>query len=191
MKIDPKLNIVIPVDVEGKTFHVYSSPISIEVFKAYHLPIAKTFSALYNEGLHFTAGPRVAAMILEDKSRALGLWDGPAGVEMGLMNEIRRLTSVLLPSDKGWVNYPLQDVVDRNLMSPEDVSEVENILTFFIVTSAMHRKAELGAILNGAAKLWDAQITSSGCSEFAASLPKLTVTANSAVKTTAGLSVPS
>lgn len=191
MKIDPKLNIVIPVDIDANTvYHVYSSPISREVFQNYHMVIAKTFGAIYNEGLHFMAGPRVAAMILRTKAEEMGIWDGPNGVNMGLMNEIRRLTRVLMPSEKGWQEVLLQDVVDGQLMTEDDVSEVENALTFFIVTSAMHRRAALEPILNGAAKLWDAQITSSKCSEFAASLPKWTETVNSG-GTTAGLSLPS
>jgi hypothetical protein len=57
------------------------------------------------------SGPRVAAMILKDKAIELGVWDGPEGVERGLIQEIRRLANVFVPTDKGWETIPINEAV--------------------------------------------------------------------------------
>lgn len=214
MRINAQLNLVLPLDVEGapqaevplfqdgkpvivdgkpvtrletQPYYVYAPPLSVEVFQRYWLVYSKTFAKIYNEGLHVTAGPRIAALAMRDIAQSLGLWEGEEGVEHGVMDQIRRVSTILIPTpDKGWQKVPLQDAVDSEFISKGDVSEVENILTFFIVISAMHRTGERRPILEGAARLWDAQITSSDCSAFLASLPKLTVTANSGVRIVAG-----
>lgn len=202
MKINQHLKIVIPLDIEGapkakvggedvvQPYYVYSAPLSPQVFRRYWLTFSKTFAKIMNEGLHVTAGPRIAAMAMRDTASELGVLDGLDGVEHGVFDEIKRTSVIVMPTDKGWQQIPLHDAIAGKLLSEEDVSEVENILCFFTVSSAMLRSAERFPILEGAARLWDAQIISSSCSEFIASLPKLTVIASSGVKTAAGLSVP-
>lgn len=184
-KITPHLNIVVPLDVEtadGKkaVHYVYSQPLPSEVFRAYWMVYSKTFAQIYAEGLHMLAGPRIAAHALRDNAAKMGMTDE---VELGVFAQMRRLSYFVLPQEgRGWTQIMLDDAVRGKLISQEDFEEVENILTFFIVTSAMHRGQERRVILEGAARLWDAQITSSGCSEFIASLPKLTETVSSGVK---------
>lgn len=202
LKINQHLNLVLPLEVDGtpeaevpvqengqtvlkkvrQPFYVHSSPLPREVFERYWLVFSQTFAKIYNEGLHMTAGPRIAAMAMRDIARGHGMLDGPEGVEHGVLDEMRRTSYVMMPTQKGWEQVMLQDAVAANLISADDYSEVENILAFFIVISAMHRSQERGPILEGAARLWGAQIISSNCSAFAASLPKLIVTANSGVK---------
>jgi hypothetical protein len=178
MKIDRHLNLVLPVDTDTGTVYVHSTPISREVFERYYLPISKTFAAIYQEGLAALAGPRVAALILRDVAEATrgkngqaNAWDGPEGVENGLMNEVRRLTNVVMPGASGWETVPFDDVRRKGMMSPDDLAEVEGALTFFIVCSAMHRKEILPDFLNGMASLWGASIVSSNCTDYARSLP--------------------
>ncbi len=183
-KITPHLNLVIPLDVEvggQKAVHyIYSQPLPAAVFKIYWKVYSKTFAEIYTEGLHMLAGPRVAAHAMRENAARLGQSEE---IEQGVFAEMRRLSYLVFPQEgKGWTQIMLDDAVRSNLISAEDFEEVENILTFFIVTSAMHRAQERRVILEGAAKLWDAQITSSACSEYIASLPKLTVTVNSGVK---------
>lgn len=171
MRIDERLNLIIPIDYANGTAYAHAMPISREVFETHFFILSKTFAAIYAEGLNHIAGPRVAALLLKRIAIAAKIWDGPGGVEQSLMAEIRRLTSVILPSTSGWETVPYHEVVERGLISADDISEVENALTFFIVASAMHRRKELLTILSGAARIWDAQISSLSITAFAASLP--------------------
>jgi len=179
MKIDRKLNLVIPIDREdGSRLYVHSSPISMAVFESYYLVMAKTFSSIYNEGLGVTAGPRIAALVLKRVADNMGVWEGETGVRNGLVNEMRRLTNVITPSENGWQTIPFKEAIDRGLIDEDEVSEVENALTFFTVAYRLHRKVEREAILNGASRLWGGQIESQDSTEFMRSLPTLTPTAN-------------
>jgi hypothetical protein len=180
MRINKALNLVIPVDRDdGSTIYVHATPIEPEVFDRYFLVISKTFAAIYSEGLGPIAGPRVAAKLLKKVAIDAGQWDGPEGVEVGLVNEIHRLANVLVPSPNGWQTVPYHDAYSQKLIDAEDLSEISNALAFFTVAFSMHRREERRSILEGASKIWGSQITSSNCSEFASSLPKLTATANS------------
>lgn len=178
MRIDRRLNFVIPIDQDGKTLYVHAMPISREVFERYAIVIAKTFAAIYNEGLGILAGPRVAAHVLKKIAVASGEWDGDGGVARGLMAEIRRLANVLLPGPKGWETVPLEDAIRREMIDPDDASEVENAIVFFCVASSMHKRAELKVVLDGASKFWGARVESLNCTEFAASLPMSTAGAS-------------
>lgn len=179
-KIDKNLRLVIPVDVDSAVYHIHAEAISRETFERYFLVLSKTFAAIYNEGLGVTAGPRVAALMLKKVAEETGTWDGPAGVSNGLMAEIRRLCNVAVPGPNGgWETVPFQEAIDRDIFEPEDVSEVENGIVFFIVASATHRRDERKDILEGAAKLWGGHITSSSYTDFLASLKTSTPVDNS------------
>lgn len=196
--IDEKLNYVVPIDTEAGTVYVHSTPISREVFERNFLLVSKTFARLYNEQLGATAAPRVAKMMCRQVAIEMNgtepdgtpLDAGPGTNSFNsLMMEIRRLSNVVAQGSSGWETYPLQEAVDRKSMSESDLSEVENVLVFFTLASAMHRKSVLRDILDGAAKLWDAQITSSNSTDFAASLRTSTAAATSG-KTAEGSSGP-
>ncbi len=179
MRINRKLNIVFPIDTEAGTVYVHSTPISREVFEKYFLVIAKTFSAIYREGLEVMSGPRVAAMMLKRVATSMNEWDGADGVENGLIAEMHRLSNFVMPSDSGWTTIPFQDALNRKLLDPDDLSEAEGVLCFFTLAASMHRPADLTAVLNGMTSLWGAQTTSLNCTEYARSLPISTVTDSS------------
>jgi hypothetical protein len=170
MKIDKALNLVIPLE----SGWVHATPISYAIFEKYFLPISKAFARVYAEGLGSLAGPRVAYMILKQVSIEDGLWGGPEGVEKGLMNEIYRLTNVMLPSDNGWNTLPMYEATRQNLLNDSEVSEVTNALVFFTLASVMHRTPEKVKALAGMTKFWDGQTTSLDCTAYKASLPTLT-----------------
>lgn len=191
MRIDRKLNLVIPlydaevvrmdektgkplIGADGKavTFlpvrmHVHSTPISREVFEANFLLISKTFAAIYNGGLGFTVGPRVAALQLAKTAAD----SGEPESALALMNEVRRLSNVIAPGPQGWTAVPLQTVLDEKLIDGDERSEVENAIVFFTVASAVHRKTEIASVLEGACQLWGGRTESLNSTEFAASLP--------------------
>ncbi len=170
MKIDRKLNLVVPVDRHSGKLYVHSTPISSETFETYALVLAKTFSSIYSEGLGSIAGPRVAAIQLKRIALSIDEWEGPEGVENGLLQEIIRLSNVVVPDEKGWQTLPLHDALSKDLIEGDDFSEVMNALVFFTLVSSMHRRNQIATILKGIGPLWDTQTTSLSSTEFAASL---------------------
>jgi hypothetical protein len=176
MRLNEKLNLVVPVyDGNDKiSAYVHSTPISREAFEESFVLISKTFSAIHGEGLGSIAGPRVASLILREVAKRN---DDEAGA-LTLMNEIRRLTNVLVSGPRGWTMMPFQDAVDAKTLDPDDLSEVENAIVFFTVYSAMHRRQTLKDLLTGAARMWGAQVSLLTPTAFAASLPTSTETVN-------------
>lgn len=189
MKINKALNLVIPVQRDDGEVFVHAMPISREVFERYFLVISKTFARIYGEGLNLIAGPRIAGLMLKQVATEMGVWDGADGIEIGLMSEIRRLANVVLPGVKGWETIPLQEALDKKYFDADDVSEIEGAIVFFILVSAMHKKAEIQDFMSGIEHLWGTRSELSNCTAFAASLPISTATETLAP--TAASSVPS
>jgi hypothetical protein len=188
-RISKELYLVVPVVAEdGNTIYVHGTPISRAVFETNYLVLARTFTALYSQGLGELSGPRVAAMVLRDVAKDLGTWEGQTGVEKGLMAEIKRLANVIVPGRADGA-VPLVDAISQGLLDEDDASEVENALVYFTVASRMHKKTDREALLRGAATLWHAQISSLRCTEYSASLQTSTVTESSG-ETVAASSVP-
>lgn len=181
LKIDKALNLIVPVETDAGTIYIHSTPIGREVFERFFLVISKTFSALYSEGLSAVAGPRVAALMLKRLAIEAGIWEGDAGVENGLMAEIRRLSNVAIPTPAGWATVPLYDAVNRGHMTQEDVQEAEGCIVFFICISAMHKRKEVPMFLDGMCELWGTATTYLNCTEHAASLSTSTETETSAL----------
>lgn len=181
MKIDKRLNLVIPVETESGTLYVHSSPLMTQTFEAYYLVLARAFSEIYRGGLGWQTGPRVAMMIIRDVAKGMN----PAGttgfsddVELGLIGEMKRLTNVAVLGPAGWANIPYTEATAKGLITQEDASEVENAVAFFIVASSLNKRSEVPTIVTSAAKLWGGLTTSLNCTEYAASLPTSTEAAN-------------
>lgn len=182
MKLDKKLNLVIPVEREGgQMIYVHSTPISRAVFEANYLPLAKTFTEIYSHGPHFSigSGPRVAALMLRDAvTEGIADEEGRraalAQIEGTLLAEIRRLSNVICPGEKGWETIPLQEALTRKLFDPDEAAEVENILVFFTSISSMAKGGELRRVLEAVSNAWSLQTVSSNCTGFASSLPTST-----------------
>jgi len=184
IKIDRRLNLVIPIDgPDGKpAAYVHSTPISLEAFEANSIVIAASFSVVFADGLGDVSGPRVAATVIREQAQRLGRWEGPNGVHNSLMNEIRRLSSFLSPGARGWETIPYQEAVDKDLIGEWERSEVENALCFFTLASCMHRRANLDASLAGMSALWDASITSLSATDFGHSMKTSIVAGNTGEK---------
>lgn len=200
MQINRDLNLVIPIEQDGgATAYVYSIPISVSVFERYYMVFARAFNMIYTGGLGITSGPRVAAMIVKDTAKTLGVWDGPEGVERGLIQEIRRLTSVLVLTEKGWGPIPLHEAIANGSLNDRDASEVENAIVFFTVSWHMNRwedrkkgTEDKPSMLESAMKIWGGRLESSSYSEFCASL-RISMAAETSQppETTPQLQVPS
>lgn len=183
MKIDRKLNLVLPI-IDGVTkdekgvehdsivAYVHATPISKEVFEKYFLVLSKVHARILSEGLGWAAGPRVAALMLEKIAKEDGIWEGEDGVSRGLLGEIVRLSNVFMPmAAGGWDMIPLQLAIGQNLLSPDDIGEVKSIIVFFTVASWLYPKAVRDKILTEAVALSGGRTESSSCTEFSASLP--------------------
>lgn len=190
MRIDKKLNLVIPVNYEkGGKVYVHSTPISRDVFEQYFLVISKTFSALYAHGLSAIAGPRISYLMLKKTAEDLGMWDGPAGVKIGLLNEIFRLTNVAMPGKDGWKSLPLHTVIAKEILDEDTIAEIEGQLVFFTCISTMHKREDIPTFLEPIG-LWGSETTSSDCTELVNSLKTLTEEGNTG-ETAITSSVPS
>lgn len=179
MKIDRKLNLVIPIEREDNTtLWIYASPVRKEVFDTYFLVLARTFSMLSRNGLDPRSGPSVAARMLKDvaintpRYADVNWWDGDDGVggKAGLLAEIVRLANCLVGTDAGWQTIPLQEALDKGLISDDEKSEVINFLAFFTVSSLVAPRADRPILVNGMAVIYRLETTFSSFTEWANSL---------------------
>lgn len=182
MKISRALNLVVPVDRDdGSTIYIHAMPISAEVFDEHYKIIARASAEMWALGFGPTTGPRIAAKELRDAAKMLGREQD----YQKLTNEIVRLASAIVPTDMGYEAKPLYAALQADFISKEDYAEVENILSFFIVLSAMQPRKTLPELLKDTAALWEGQIISLSATEFASSLKTSTV-AESSGETVAG-----
>jgi hypothetical protein len=180
--LNRKLNLVLSVETENGPVHVHSSPIAREIFEDNYLVISRAFTAVYTNGLGPVTGPRVAALLLKDEAKKLGIWDR---TQQSLIAEVYRLTNVIAPSDSGWESMPFDVARKRGILNPDDAAEVENCLVYFTCASSVHLRAELTVALEGLSTLWGAQTTLSNCTEYMRSLPISTQEENSGENATA------
>lgn len=177
MEIDKKtLNLVVPVSTDNGTAYIHSTPIRREVFREHFLVLSKTLNSMYAEGVSQVTGPRIAALMLEKISKEDGIWetDGAIiGVKDSLINEIRRLSNVILSTSEGWKTIPLMDAVNQGKLEIEDVEEAEGFIVFFTCISRIHKRKEVLTFLGPMAKLWNTQSTLLNVTEYIASLPTL------------------
>jgi hypothetical protein len=191
MKISKTLHLVIPIETEAGELFAHSTPIMPETFKFYARVMATAFKEIYVDGPGLLGGPRIAAFILEEVAKRMGMWDGDTGVQVGLIGEINRRTNIMVPSPKGWMMVPLEDAVRDGTIDSQDASEVENAICFFTLASSMHRRSELLPIMEQVSRIWGGRMESLTCSEFMNSLPTSKGIVSSTAKSAEGLSVPS
>ena len=171
MRINKALNLVLPIELDdGGMTYVHSTPVSREVFTQYFLPMSKAFAAIFGQGLGAIAGPRIAYLMLEKTSEDMGVWKGPSGVYNGLVNEMIRLSNVMLPDEKGWKSLPLQIVIDKGMLNPDEVAETLGTICFFILCSAINKKDQIEGIMEAVGGLWGSAITSLNSTEYMNSL---------------------
>lgn len=169
LSINDKLHLVIPIvdDNDSVTGYVHSAPISREVFEAHFELVAATFTAIFGGGHNILGGPRIAALMLRKVSEKSSSDPGEA---LDLMNEIRRLTNVIIRGPQGWTSSSFQDAVDHRELSDDDIAEVTNAIVFFTVTSAMQPKKRLKSMMGLVSEVWGARTSYSDCTAFIASL---------------------
>lgn len=188
MKIDRKLNLIIPVEQDdGSTVYVHCAPISRDVFERYFQSISRTYASMYANDT-MLVGMRIASLTLKRLAMESGQWEGPIGVQMGLVEEIRRLSNVLTPAAKGgWETIPLMEAKARGFLSDDDIAEVDNAATFFTVVWSVQTKAIREAALTGACALWNAQVSLLNVTEYGHSLKTQTTEETTGPQTRASI----
>ena len=179
-----------PVMVQPVVAYVHSTPIAGEVLEKYALILNQTFAGVFNLGLGVAAGPSAAMRLLKKIATDSESWEGEGGVERGLVEEIRRLTNVVVPAEKGWHVLPLEQATAQKKIDAEDKAEVEAAIVFFIAVSATLHRAQRKPMLEAAAALWDARISSLNATAFASSLGTSTAIASSGEAASASATAP-
>ena len=182
---------VAAMDEEKPIFWVHSMPISVDLYDRYWRVIAKAMNQLRVDGLARN-GPRYGFNALRDAANELGDWDGPNGVEAGLLGEVKRLTNVVVPAAAGggWSTLPLEIAVAQNIVKPGDYREVMQAIVFFICNSAEAPPRARKPILTFLFSPFGAEITSLNSTEFAGSLRTSSPVENSGEGMTAAVERP-
>jgi hypothetical protein len=187
-RINEKLNLVVEIENDnGETLYVHSTPIMKETFKKYYLILTKAFNQFYSNEIGVFGAPRVAAMVIEEKAKVDGIWDD---VKNGLINEIHRLTNVVVLTQSGWQIIPLEVALQQKLISEDDFDLIENFLCFFTVVSTLHLQKELRPIMNIVSSMWGPRVEPLNVTEFKNGLQTLTQTENTVESPTLS-SIPS
>lgn len=194
IRIDEQLNLVLPIDrSDGAVIWLHAAPISREVFQQHWLVLSKTFMGMVAHEL--TGLPQLCGNMLRQMAESLNVWDGPAGVSMTLLPEIRRLANVVVPGGtngaSGWQPMPLDEAVRRKMVDPEDADQIEGVLIFFSAAWRLLPRKDRATRTAGAVSVLDASIRSQPLSDFVASLPTLTETASTGATPPAPSSPPS
>jgi hypothetical protein len=168
MRLDRALNIVLSIQTEaGDHIYVHSTPLSREVFRRYFVVIGKTFAELFSGGFSVIAGPGLAYLMLEKVALEMGEWEGPEGVQNGLVNELIRLSSVMIATkDEGWKSQPLHTAIQRKLLGADEIDEVLSELVFFMCVHSVNKRESAAGIMRNAHSLWLSQATHLGSTEF-------------------------
>lgn len=190
MEITKDLNLAFPirwsekVDKDGNpvpSVWAFHTPISRAVFEANYRVIANTQIALAGKG---RIGFRIATLALKDAARAdareFGI-DSDAGAA-ALLAEIKRLTTVMAPSESGYRAVDIDRAIANDVIDEEDWEEAQSTLVFFTCAYAICPRAARESVAAALALVMRGSITSSSPSAFAASLaPSTTGETSSAV----------
>jgi hypothetical protein len=170
ISINRKLNLVLPMEIdEHHKIYFHSMPIGKEVFEANYMLMTRTLANLYANGVGPSMAPRIARLALRDAAKEI---DDQTDISQNLMNEIERLTNVIMPSTNGggWTTLPYFEVKNRKLVDEQILMEVENAIVYFIVASALHLRSELQMAYQGLTGIWKAETTLLGSMEYMRSL---------------------
>lgn len=136
MRIDEKLNLVVPVrgdDEEPRCF-AFHVPISREVFETHFRALSLMHAEIVGrDSSYMGAGIRCASLIFRDISASEAAKRGPQGADRSaaLLGEIKRLTTILAPQDRHWETMPVDVAISAGQLSADEWSEVESALVFF------------------------------------------------------------
>lgn len=192
MRIDKRLRLVLEVERDdGSLVHVHHEPVANDLLERHYLFLSQALIRLYEAGMAPQAAVRLTHRSMQELLAPPPHVDPTKpppesrfkGVEQSLLAEMWRLTNLLVPSERGWVEVPFYDAMQESSdhLSHKDVEEVKNYIAYFTAASWFHNRREskgLHALLAEAGGL----TTSSTFTEYKNSLPTLKPAANSGVK---------
>ena len=177
MKISPDMNFVVPLYHGDDIYaYVHARPISAAAFELNYRLLIRTYNTMLNEG---PVAARMGHLFLKDAAAALAPDGDGSAISTLLLNEIGRMSSVILATKTGWQAIPLQQALDSKLLDPEDAIEAANASLFFIVVWHVSPKQTRDGLLKTATELWGAARSPLQPTEWIASLPTSTATAPS------------
>lgn len=177
MKIDRNLNLVMPIQTaKNGVVHIHSVSISRAVFEQFYLELGKVFSQCFdsvNQAHLVLSAPQLAYPALKSIATKAGNWDGTGGVKFGLVNEIIRLTNILVSGEKGWESIPFDTAVKRGVLDEDDEAELLSSLVFFIAISKVAPKDLKNSFLEMAGALRNWVLSSLDATGYMNGLPTL------------------
>jgi len=186
LKIDRNLSLVMQVQTdENGTIYIHSTSISRSVFEQFYLELGKVFSQCFDgiSQAHLAlSAPQLAYAALKSIATKAGNWEGAGGVKFGLVNEIIRLTNVIVSTEKGWETIPFDVAVKREVLSEDEEAEVLSSLVFFTAISKVAPKDLKNSFLEMAGALRNWELTSLDCTGYQNGLPTLTKTESTGKK---------
>jgi len=175
MRINRKLNLVMQLETaEQGVIHIHSVSISREIFEQFYLELGKVFSQCFdanNKAEHLAlSAPQLAYPALKSIAKQAGNWDSAGGVKLGLVNEIIRLTNIMITGDNGWETIPLDTAIKRGIIDEDEESEILSSLVFFTAISKVAPKDLKNSFLEMAGSLRGWVLTSSDITEYQSGL---------------------
>jgi len=175
VKIDRNLNLVMQVQTgKNGVMYIHSASIGRSVFEQFYLELGKVFSQCFdsvNQAHLALSAPQLAYPALKSIATKAGNWDGVGGVKFGLINEIIRLTNVLIATEKGWETLPFDVAVKREILDEDEEAEVLSSLVFFTAISKVAPKDLKNSFLEMAGALRNWELSSLDSTEYMNGLP--------------------
>lgn len=157
--------------------YIHSTSISRSVFEQFYLELGKVFSQCFdsiNQAHLALSAPQLAYPALKSLAIQAGNWEGAGGVQFGLVNEIKRLTNVMVSGEKGWESIPFDTAVKREVLNEDEEMEALSSLVFFTAISKVAPKDLRNSFLEMAGALRSWELTSLDSTEYMSGLPILT-----------------
>lgn len=172
MEIDGSLNIVVPIDDPVQAF---SAPLPESVFKASYRVLARANEEIFGRGMKaaLLTGPRTAALAIADAGKRIAEEDGKegdSGASAAFLAEVKRLTTILAPTDAGFDMLPVDSAIQSGKITADDWSDVLGALCFFMLGSLFETRRARAGLLEFLTGALSCSLTQLNCEAFADSL---------------------
>ena len=167
MKLNDDLKLVLDVG----DYSAYHQPITNAVYEANFLILSSTQSSIFGRGIKhaMSVGPRIAALTLQDEGRRIAE-ERDEEDDFGasaLLGEIRRTTTILVPSENGWDYLTVDAAINQKKIDFEDWKETESAIVFFTCAYYSLPRRARDEVLSVLMEALGAHTTVLSCEEYA------------------------